>query len=154
MQDVESYTKVDAMPDIGARIRELRGNMSLVKFSDKLGIHRNTLRHYESCERSPDGVLIKSLCDLYSVHADWLIFERGPKYWGEEADPPPAELDHATLVDAIDTLEQVLQATGKDMKTEDKAETIAKIYELYAEDTRGTDKEKFSNILKLVANYD
>lgn len=55
------------------------------------------------------------------------------------------------LVDAIDTIEKTLHATQKTMKPEDKAEVIAKIYELFLDEDKGKSKEKIYNILKLVA---
>ena len=99
----------------------------------------------------PDANFLSSICVKEKINADWLLLGIGPKY---TSDIPSGRLNNQVLIDSIDTLEQVLQATGKEMAPADKAEIIAKIYELYVEETQGTDKEKFSNILKLVVNYD
>lgn len=70
--------------ELGDRIREIRGKTNITSFCNQFGIHRNTLPRYESGERLPDAGFLKSLCEAYSLHADWLLLGEGPKHWGEE----------------------------------------------------------------------
>jgi len=67
------------MTSIGERIRKLRGKESVTSFSNKIGVHRNTLPRYESGERKPDTDFIATLCREYQVSPTWLLLGEGPK---------------------------------------------------------------------------
>ncbi len=135
------------MSELGERIKTLRGQMSIVNFSAKFGIHRNTLRTYESGERYPDSRLLTAICSEYKVKADWLLLGVGPKERGKAQD---AQVDMEVLEDAVDTLEQALAKTGRTMSPSAKAEIITRIYEIYIEEEDEGNKAKISNLLKLV----
>jgi len=123
-------------------------------FASTLGVTRNTIQRYEIGERTPTVDFVVNLCDKFNVNTEWLIYGKEPKYRDGEIKQPPAQVDLEVLKDAVDTIEQVLEATGKTMKPEDKAEIIAKIYEYFTDEEQGKDKRKLSNLLKLVANYE
>ncbi len=128
--------------------------MSRDDFASTLGVTRNTIQRYEIGERTPTVDFVVNLCDKFNVNTEWLIYGKEPKYRDGEIKQPPAQVDLEVLKDAVDTIEQVLEATGKTMKPEDKAEIIAKIYEYFTDEEQGKDKRKLSNLLKLVANYE
>jgi len=64
---------------LGARVRQLRGKDTLAEFSDKFGVHKNTLSRYERGESLPDAGFLAQLCDRIKVNAAWLLTGRGPK---------------------------------------------------------------------------
>lgn len=68
------------MMGLGERIKELRGDMSVVEFCRQFGIHRNTLPRYESGERTPDAEFITALIEHYGVDPSWLLMGEGEKY--------------------------------------------------------------------------
>lgn len=136
------------MANIGDRIKELRGKMSLIDFSAKFEIHRNTLRHYEAGKRFPDSRLLSAICCDYKVNADWLLLGTGPKFIGDTTNPEP---DQSILHDAIEALEEALEAKGRTMTPQQKAEIITEIYQLISEEEQEDNKNKIAKILKLVA---
>ena len=137
--------------DLGERIRELRGNTSVAEFCRIFNIHRNTLPRYESGERTPDADFIVSICNNYKINANWLLLDKGTKFQEEEQKQPQGQLDEKLLTDAVVTLEKALQATGRVMPPEAKAELIIKIYELFSEEGQGASKDNLFKILRLVA---
>ncbi len=63
------------------------------------------------------------------------------------------------MIDAIETVEQVLSVTNRVMLPRDKAEAITKLYYYYSEiedDNNSTpsNAEKLTKVIKLIANYD
>lgn len=64
----------EGLMTIGERIMKLRGGVPRSDVAMKLGIHPQTLYLYEKDKRSMDVAVLKSMCELYSVSADWIIF--------------------------------------------------------------------------------
>jgi phage repressor protein C with HTH and peptisase S24 domain len=62
---------------IGDRLRQIRGKESVLSFSKKLGIHRNTLPKYESGERTPDSDLLSFVCKMFNINPSWLLLGEG-----------------------------------------------------------------------------
>lgn len=67
---IESVKK----PNIGKRIKELRGRESRPAFAGRFGISVATLARYETDETSPNAVFIMALCEEYSIDPDWLLY--------------------------------------------------------------------------------
>lgn len=139
------------MTTLGKRIRELRGDVSIAELSSELENHRNTLLNYESDRKKPNADFLVSLCNKFKANADWLLLGEGPKYWKDKKKKEAQQIDMEALVDAIDTIEQILHDKKKAMTPANKAEIIAKIYEYYLDEEPGKSKEKIYNLLKLVA---
>lgn len=55
------------------KLRKLRGNNSLQKVSDDLGISRASLGYYESGERKPDAEILLKIANYYNVSCDYLL---------------------------------------------------------------------------------
>ena len=70
------------MNTLGERIALLRGTMSEEAFAKKLGIAKgkSVIESYERGESQPGAELLSVLCNLYQVHADWLLDGKGEKY--------------------------------------------------------------------------
>ena len=58
---------------IGARIVQIRQNVSQTQFAATLGIHKNTLIRYEQEKRHPDSAFLVRLCEQYEVDPNWLL---------------------------------------------------------------------------------
>lgn len=65
---------------IGKRIKIIRGTDSQREFSEKTGIHKNTLGKYERGDMVPGGEIITQLCVDYNINPQWLILGNGPMY--------------------------------------------------------------------------
>ena len=75
MPELETAIKDSYMntSGIGERIKELRGNASMLEFSKKHGIHKSTLVRYEKEETSPDANFLADLCRTYGVNPAWIL---------------------------------------------------------------------------------
>lgn len=60
-------------PMIGERLKKLRGKKSQEAVSEKIGISRARLSHYETGRSEPDSETLKKLADYYDVSTDFLI---------------------------------------------------------------------------------
>ena len=59
--------------NIGQRIKELRGKLSQKEYANKFGIALNTLRNYESGERTPNVEFLCALAESTGVSIQWLV---------------------------------------------------------------------------------
>ncbi len=64
----------------GDRIRFIRGKLRQDELANLLGVHRNTVRRWESNERIPKGEIIIQLYELFNVNLIWLISDKGEPY--------------------------------------------------------------------------
>lgn len=74
--------------DIGERLKIVRGKESRDNFASKIGVHPQSLYRYEQGGRSVDSTVISSVCEVYGVSTDWLIFGRGPMRRDDATDSP------------------------------------------------------------------
>ncbi len=77
---------------IGARIRQVRGDMTQKEFSDRLGIGRTSVVRYEAGERSPDADFITKAYAVLGVDAIWLLTGIG-------SGPPALTPEESALLD-------------------------------------------------------
>ena len=75
MSDAEMFLET------GARIRELRGDISQAEFAERLGVDRKTVVRWEAGERLPDGKSLLALMQVFAASASYLLTgeERGAK---------------------------------------------------------------------------
>jgi len=62
---------------IGARIRQVRGDMSIKDFCDSLGVHRKTVPRWESDEVIPDGASLLALLERFGADPRWVLKGEG-----------------------------------------------------------------------------
>lgn len=67
---------------LGARIKAIRGDMLQTDFAEKLGVHKNSLSRYERNVGSPDAQFVQSLCTIFEIEANWLLFGKEPMHRG------------------------------------------------------------------------
>ena len=57
-----------------SRIRKLReGKLNQGEFADSVGVSRGAMSYYEQESRTPDITVLHSICEKYSVSADYLL---------------------------------------------------------------------------------
>ena len=65
--------KASIVPAFQKRLSELKGDMSLIDFSNQFGLTRYTVSFYLHGERVPDIMTLYMICDHYDVSSDWLL---------------------------------------------------------------------------------
>lgn len=65
--------KASITPAFQKRLAKLKGDMSLIDFSNQLGLSRVTVSFYLHGERVPDITTLYIICDHYNVSSDWLL---------------------------------------------------------------------------------
>lgn len=65
--------------DIGGRLRHARLEVGYTteKAGEKIGVSRNTVEVWERNENIPSGFNLISICQIYGVSADWILFGTG-----------------------------------------------------------------------------
>ena len=59
--------------ETGARIRELRGDISQAEFAERIGVDRKTVVRWEGGERLPDGKSLLALMQVFGGSASYLL---------------------------------------------------------------------------------
>lgn len=68
------------MAHVGDRIKEIRNEMHLDRLAEKIGVHANTIRNYESGKRSPDATFMAKLLDVFpETNPGWLLTGEGSR---------------------------------------------------------------------------
>ncbi|GAB5478547.1 MAG: XRE family transcriptional regulator [Marinobacter nauticus] len=71
-------TQNDAALAIGQRLAEIRNGKSQGAFAEELGIHKNSLGHYERGNRVPDAAVLLKLVEM-GFSANWVLTGEGSK---------------------------------------------------------------------------
>ncbi|MBN7770474.1 helix-turn-helix domain-containing protein [Marinobacter daepoensis] len=71
-------TQSDAALAIGQRLAEIRNGKSQGAFAEELGIHKNSLGHYERGNRVPDAAVLLKLLEM-GFSANWVLTGEGSK---------------------------------------------------------------------------
>lgn len=149
---------------IGTRIREHRERLNLTRpeLAKLADVSLSALQGWEMNERAPQASIIITLAGILGIDSGYLLTgiqpqkslnvvrESSPVY----TDKPSLQegeviVNKAKLQEAIETLEEVLEITHKEMKPAGKAQMIWAFYELLTQDN--SQKEKMIGLLKLVA---
>jgi phage repressor protein C with HTH and peptisase S24 domain len=70
---------------IGERLSQIRGTKSQGAFAEELGVHKNSLGHYERGNRVPDAETLLKLVEM-GFDANWLLTGKG-QHKAEHAQP-------------------------------------------------------------------
>lgn len=89
---VSSNSKIK-LKRIGERIRSIRGKLKQTEFSDRLGVHRNTVQGWEAGLSAPSGETLVLFLEILKVNLNWLFSGKGEPYLdaGEQIEEPPAK---------------------------------------------------------------
>lgn len=73
---------------IKERIRQIRDYYGITQkeLAAKLGIKQSTVTAYETGVRDPSSQVIKSLCNLFSVNENWLLYGTGQMLLDKDAE--------------------------------------------------------------------
>lgn len=82
---------------IGERLTQIRGSKSQGAFAEELGVHKNSLGHYERGNRVPDAETLLKLVEM-GFDANWLLTGKGK---------PKAEHVHAELSQDVAKLKRL-----------------------------------------------
>lgn len=69
---------MEAMQDLGARIRQVRGKVSQEEFARRLGISKGALGCYERGVNCPNVEVVLGICRLCRISVEWLVAGSGP----------------------------------------------------------------------------
>ncbi|WP_421398143.1 helix-turn-helix domain-containing protein [Agrobacterium fabrum] len=64
---------IETMRNIGARIRDARGNATQEEFSKKIGVGRTVLANYEAGRRLPDSRTLEKIADESNLTVNFLL---------------------------------------------------------------------------------
>lgn len=138
------------------------GNVSV--FAQKLEVSPPTVTRWIKGEADPSRTNLIKISEALDVSLEWLatgngrekrefniIKETQPNYNTSKIQTKDGEVvvNKAKLQEAIETLEEVLVITNKEMEPAGKAQMIWAFYELLTQEN--SEKEKMIGLLKLVA---
>lgn len=75
---MQQDTQNDSALAIGQRLAEIRNGKSQGAFAEELGIHKNSLGHYERGNRVPDAAVLLKLVEM-GFNANWVLTGEGSK---------------------------------------------------------------------------
>ena len=55
----------------------VRGNLSQVKFAEKIGLSQRTIANYENGDNIPNAEVVTRISDIFGVSLDWLLKGQG-----------------------------------------------------------------------------
>ena len=55
----------------------VRGNLSQVKFAEKIGLSQRTIANYENGDNIPNAEVVTRISDIFGVSLDWLLNGQG-----------------------------------------------------------------------------
>ncbi len=55
----------------------VRGNLSQVKFAEKIGLAQRTIANYENGDNIPNAEVVTRISDIFGVSLDWLLKGQG-----------------------------------------------------------------------------
>ena len=102
--------------EIGQRLREARGNASLLTFSAQVGSNKTSWANYESGKQAPDLHLLIRVQALTGISLDWLATGEGK---------PSAPIDAEALTGIV----RAIEAETPNIDADSKAKLILRFYE-------------------------
>lgn len=104
------------------RIKKIRKELDLTqqKFSDKIGVKRNTIAMYEMGKTVPSEQTIKSICREFNVNEEWLRTGNGEMFMPS----PSAALDVLKAEYGLSDNDYVLIEKFVNLKTEKRAAAL------------------------------
>jgi DNA-binding XRE family transcriptional regulator len=77
------------LKNIGQKLNDIRSSLKLDGFqmADRIGAYRTSYRHYEMGDTAPQLTCLYRLAHTDNISLDWLIVDRGPKFYKEQETP-------------------------------------------------------------------
>lgn len=86
------------------RIRQIRGELSVVAFADSIGVSREAIRRFENGTNKPSARTISDICKTYNVNEHWLRTGEGEMFNDEQ----PPSLDALAELNNLDDLSRAI----------------------------------------------
>ena len=86
------------------RIRQIRGELSVVAFAESIGVSREAIRRFENGTNNPSARTISDICKTYNVNEHWLRFGEGEMFNDEQ----PPSLDALSELHNLDDLSRAI----------------------------------------------
>lgn len=117
----------------GARLVHVRGSESQATFAPKIGVHKNTLGHYERGTREVGADALRSLVYL-GWNANWLLTGEGAERIGAGSGVAASQDERSEIMKmAVELIDSELEKAGKTLSREKRAKAYTLIYELLME---------------------
>lgn len=86
------------------RIRQIRGELSVVAFAESIGVSREAIRRFENGTNNPSARTISDICKTYNVNEHWLRTGEGEMFNDEQ----PPSLDALAELNNLDDLSRAI----------------------------------------------
>lgn len=137
------------------RLKLVIGKESVRSFAGRAGVSPTVVRHYVIGKSLPTLDNLIALTKAAKINLLWLATGEGPQLKNEEGekDQQAIKQDSASVLDmkrlrlALETVEEAFNDKGVTMDPDRKAELVAAIYELYA-DNDSLDKTPVLRLIK------
>lgn len=86
------------------RIRQIRGELSVVAFAESIGVSREAIRRFENGTNNPSARTISDICKTYNVNEHWLRTGEGEMFNDEQ----PPSLDALAELHNLDDLSRAI----------------------------------------------
>jgi DNA-binding XRE family transcriptional regulator len=85
--------------NIGQKLKDIRNSLKLEGFTmaDRIGAYRTSYRHYEMGDTAPQLTCLYNLAHTDNISLDWLIVDRGPKFYKDKETIPEPPKETETL---------------------------------------------------------
>ncbi|MGO1072597.1 helix-turn-helix domain-containing protein [Lysobacter sp. CA199] len=117
----------------GSRLIHIRGSESQATFAPKIGVHKNTLGHYERGTREVGADALRSLVYL-GWNANWLLTGEGAERIGSSSGVVASQDERSEIMRmAVELIDSELEKAGKTLPRDKRAKAYTLIYELLME---------------------
>ncbi len=136
------------------RLRVAIADESNRAFASKCDASEGTIRRYLRGEAFPPLDTLEKIAEAADVSLAWLATGEGPMRQGEysvsaaRTVKEDAALNVERFILSIGTIEEALQATGRIMRAEKKAELIAAVYDFLKDEDKVEAKDKVLRLIK------
>lgn len=134
--------------DIKERLREARKSLGYTQdaMGKAIGSTLRTWQDYESGKSKPGSNALAGIVGV-GVNVNWLLTGEGPMLIKDLQGAAPGAFDAESLRLAVETVEEGLEITDREMTVAKKAELVEAVYELFVEMEGKVDR---ATVLKLV----
>ncbi len=147
--------------NIADRLREARSisGLSQVDAATKYGLTLSSYKKYEAGSVEPGSAALASIAEA-GINPYWLLIGKGemlladmqpPQHQDYASIPSLGELDTQRLQLAIETIEEVLEESGRKITPAKKAEAIKLAYEIFEDEDKEKDAQSFEHAQKILS---